>query len=316
MTLLPALQASAKAEIARIAAFAEGETGVAALHMETGEAIGFGEHGRYPPGSSIKMALVLCIFAMVDRGELSLDDMIEVDDVEMTSSGPLGGEFVHAGVALSLINLIEVTITRSDNTATDVLFRLAGGPAAVQAWLRDIGIDDFDVTLSMREALCVMHELSLPPSDVSIRTLLRDQPPEVMDARERTHGPGFDYQLSVRDHCTPLAMLELLRRLYQLDGVSARTRELLLPIMQRTPSFNRIRARLPKGVVGGTKPGSGSGTCSDVGFITLPVGRGTFAISVQVKASPRSMAEREVVVADITRLIYDYFLLITSPEAA
>jgi beta-lactamase class A len=316
MTLLAVIHDSAKAEIARIAAFAEGETGVAALHMETGEAIGFGEHGRYPPGSSIKMALVLCIFAMVDGGELNLGDMIDVGDVEMTSSGALGGEFVHPGVALSLLNVIEITITRSDNTATDVLFRLAGGPAAVQAWLREIGITDFDVTLTMREALCVMHELPLPAADISIRTLLQDQPPEVMDARERVHGPGFDYQLSVRDHCTPLAMLELLRRLYQLDGVSARTRELLLPIMQRTPSFNRIRARLPKGVAVGTKPGSGSGTCSDVGFITLPGGRGTFAISVQVKASPRSMAEREVAVADITRLIYDYFLLTTPPKVA
>jgi beta-lactamase class A len=308
------LRASAQSEIARIAAYAEGETGVAALHMQTGSAIGVGEAGRYPPGSSIKMAIVLTIFDMADRGVLALDDMIAVGDHEMTSTGPLGGEFQHPGVALSVLNLIEVTITRSDNTATDVLLRLAGGTKGVAAYLAREGIADFDITLTMREALCVMHELPLPPPEVSIRALLRDQPPEVLDARERTHAPGFDYQLGVRDHCTPLAMIELLRRLFQADRVSPRTRALLLPIMGRTlHKTHRIGARLPQGVAIGTKPGAGSGTCSDVGFVTLPNGRGTFAISAQVKASPRTMAEREAVVADITRLIYDYYVL-TTPE--
>jgi beta-lactamase class A len=315
MTSPVSLRAAAEGEIRRLIPYAGGETGVAALHLQTGAAIGVGEAGRYPPGSSIKMAIVLAIFDKVDRGELKLDQMVDVSDAEMTFNGVLGMECQHPGVALSLLNLIEITITRSDNTATDVLIRLAGGTEDVQGYLRREGIVDFDISLTMREALCVMHELPLPAPEVSIRNLLRTAPPEVLDARERTHEPGFDYQLGVRDHCTPLAMVELLRRLCQADRVSPRTRDLLLPIMRRTHSHETLTGRLPHGVVAGTKPGAGSGTCSDVGVVDLPGGRGGYVVSVQVKASPHSMAVRKSVVADISRLIYDYYLLTTPDDA-
>ena len=309
-----AIRTAAEAEIARLLPFAGGDTGVAALHLQSGARLGVGEHGRYPPGSSIKMAIVLAIFDLLDKGALTLEQMVEVQDAEMTYSGPIGGEFAFPGVALSVLNLLEVMLTRSDNTATDVLLRLTGGTRGVQAYLRREGIDDFDITLTMREALCVMHEVPLPPSDVSIRDWMRQQPPEVMDARERPHATGFDYQLGVRDHCTPLAMVELLRRLYLADRVTPRARQIVLPIMMRAMTSPRIVARLPAGVRAGTKTGSGSGTCSDAGYIVLPGAKGTLALSIQVKASPESMATREAVVADVARLIYDTYVLTTPDE--
>ena len=308
-----AIRKAAEVEIARLLPYAGGETGVAALHLQTGARLGVGEHGRYPPGSTIKMAIVLAIFDLVDKGALTLEQMVEVREAEMTYSGPIGGEFSFPGFALSVLNLLEVMLTRSDNTATDVLLRLAGGTQGVQAYLRREGIEDFDITLTMREALCVMHEIPLPPEDVSLREWMRQQPPEVMDARERTHAPGFNYQLGVRDHCTPLAMVELLRRLYQADRVHSRAREIVLPIMMRAMTTPRITARLPAGVRAGTKSGSGSGTCSDAGYMVLPGAKGTLALSIQVKASPNSMAAREAIVADVARLICDAYVL-TTPD--
>ena len=212
-----------------------------------------------------------------------------------------------------MLNLLEVMLTRSDNTATDVLLRLAGGTQGVQTYLRREGIEDFDITLTMREALCVMHEVPLPPEGVSVREWMRRQPAEVMDARERTHAPGFDYRLGVRDHCTPLAMLELLRRLYHADRVMPRAREIVLPIMMRATTAPRIAARLPAGVRAAAKSGSGSGTCSDAGYMVLPGAKGTLALSIQVKASPNSMAVREAIVADVSRLICDAYVL-TTPD--
>lgn len=305
------LKENALAELARIAATTQGSVGIAARHMQTGQHIGLQEDRRHTLASTVKMALVLAICDMAERGEISLSDLVEVRDAEMTSSGPLGGEFVHPGVALSVRNLLEVTVTHSCNTATDVLFRVAGGTASVARYLDRLGIAGFEVTRTMREALCVLHELPLPPPDISIRDLLRDQPPEVMNARERTHGPEADYHHDQRDHTTPRAMLELLRRLYQADGVTPATRDLLLPMMERCRHHNRLRARLPAGVAAGNKGGSGAGTAADVGYVTLPDGRGTYAVAVHIMASPLTMAERERALADISRLLYDYFLLIT-----
>jgi beta-lactamase class A len=308
---------AAESEMARIAAFTRGEVGVAARHMGSGEELRLAAAGRYPLASTVKMALALAILDRVERGELSLTDMVEVREEEMNDpGGPIAGEFLHPGVALSVHNLLEVTITRSCNTATDVLFRLAGGCAAVQDYVKRLGIGDFEVSRTMREALCVLHELPLPPADVSVRTWLSGQPPEVLDARERTHGPQADYGHDRRDHATPLAMLELLRRLYQADGVAKASRATLLPIMERTPSLDRIKARLPMGAAAGTKSGSGAGTAADVGYLMLPGERGAVALAVYVKGSPLTMAERERAIADISRLVYDYFLIRTPAGAA
>lgn len=305
------LEENARAELARISATTRGSVGIAARHMQTGRHIGQKEDERHTLASTVKMGLALAICDMAERGEISLSDLIEVRDAEMTSSGPLGGEFVHPGVALSVRNLLEITITHSCNTATDVLFRVAGGTGAVARYLDRLGIKGFEVARTMRQALCVLHELPLPSPDVSIRDLLRDQPPEVMNARERTHGPDADYHHDQRDHTTPRAMLELLRRLYQTDGVTQVTRDLLLPMMERCRHHSRLRARLPLDIIAGNKGGSGAGTAADVGYVTLPEGRGTYAAAVHIMGSPLTMAERERALADISRLLYDYFLLIT-----
>ena len=49
----------------------------------------------------------------------------------VTGVNALAETFPHRGLQLSVANLIEVMITESDNTATDVSMGLAGGPAAV-----------------------------------------------------------------------------------------------------------------------------------------------------------------------------------------
>ena len=304
---LALLRANAEAEIARIGGFSKGEVGVAACHLGTALELAVADTFRYPPASTVKLPLALTVLDRVDRGLLRLDDMIEVQQEEMNPAGPIGDEFLHPGVALSVLNLLEPMITRSCNTATDVLFRVVGGPGIVADYLRRVGIDDFEVRRTMREALCVLHELPLPPPGVSMRDVLRTQPFEVIDARNRENA---DFHHDRRDHATPRAMLGLLRRLWQGELVSAPSRDLLLDIMSRTStSIDRAQARLPRGVAFASKGGSGAGTAVDVGYLTLPDGRGTVALAIFVKASPLDMDARNAVIADIARMVYDYFVI-------
>ena len=46
---------------------------------------------------------------------------------------------------MSVANLLELMMTVSDNTATDVLTKLAGGPAAVTGWVRAQGVEGLRV---------------------------------------------------------------------------------------------------------------------------------------------------------------------------
>ena len=43
------------------------------------------------------------------------------------------------GTSLTVEELLRFAISESDGTASDVLMRLAGGPAAVQAYLTELG---------------------------------------------------------------------------------------------------------------------------------------------------------------------------------
>jgi beta-lactamase class A len=94
------------------------------------------------------------------------------------------------------------------------------------------------------------------------------------------------------------------------DGVSGSARSMLLSLMERsTTGQKRIRGRLPAGTVVADKTGTLAGTVNDVGFITLPNGSGHIAIVVFVKGSEAPPGIRATVIADIARLVYDYFLI-------
>ncbi|MCO5093500.1 serine hydrolase [Bosea sp. (in: a-proteobacteria)] len=303
------MRANLEAEIRRIASSSEGEVGVAARHMESGRSFTINDDRIYPLASTVKLALALAILDAVDRGDLSLQRMVDVETQEMNPSeiAGIGDLFFRPGVSLSIRNLLEGMITRSCNTSTDVLFRVAGGPKAVAHYLKRLGVTDFECTRTMREALCILHELPLPPDDVSVVQYLAGQPQHVLDARNRTNA-AFHHDR--RDQARPSAMLELLRRIWEADGVSEAARRALLEIMSRTvTAVDRVQARLPFGIPFASKGGSGAGTAVDVGYLTLPPGQGTVALAIFVKASPLDMASRNRIIADIARLIADYFII-------
>ena len=106
-------------------------------------------------------------------------------------------------------------------------------------------------------------------------------------------------------------MHSLLERVWKGKLLKPEPRKLLLGVMSRTSTgTNRVRARLPQGVPFASKSGSAA---VDVGFLTLPENRGTVALGAFVMASPLTMPEREAVMADIGRLLCDYFVLASSP---
>lgn len=305
------LRNAAQRELARIARAVGGDIGIAARHLGNGLALDLDGAGRYPLESTIKIAIALAVFDRVDRGEIALTDMVDIGFHEFNSGGPLADEFLHPGLSLSVLNLMEPMITRSCNSSTDIMIRVAGGLPRVEAYIRRLGFPDFEARHSMREALCIMHGLPVPPDDVSERDALKGQPFEVLDARNRTHGSGASYANEKRDQWTPAGMLRLLEAIWNDDGViSAPHRRLLLEIMGRTTtSPDRIKGRLPWGVAFASKTGSGLGAAADVGYLTLPDDAGTVALAIYVKNSRIEMAARNRVIADAARLVYDYFLL-------
>jgi beta-lactamase class A len=308
------LRAGAEAELARIAGYAEGAVGVAALHLESGRALACNDAEAFPMASTVKVPIAVTILDMVDRGTLGLATQLAVEPADLCPSSSITEAFPHPGVALSVHNLLEIMITRSDNSATDVMFRAAGGPAAVERHMRSLGITEIRINRTVRELLLVLFGVPDPGPGASLLGWMRTLDAKQLAALQaRAQAPNPVYSDDPRDQATPRAMLEVLRRIAVADGVSAAARGVLLPIMDRTTTgLRRIRGRLPPGVPVADKTGSAAGTTNDAGIITLPGGRGRVALVVYVKASALPAAGREDIISDIARTVYDYFVITTA----
>ena len=129
-----------EAQFARLAGIAGGTVGVAVVHLETGRAAYLNANEPFPMASTSKVPLAVQLLTRADRREVRLDSMITIQPGDLhTGSGTLTDLFNQPGVALSIRNLMELMMRISDNSATDVLLRTAGGPAAVNARLAALG---------------------------------------------------------------------------------------------------------------------------------------------------------------------------------
>ena len=134
-----------QAEITRIGQPIDGTIGVAAWRLDgRGPRVLVNAGQRFPMASTFKVAVAGAILSKVDRGEPT-DQLVPVDPAMMVESEGLASTFRHPGVSVSVKNLIELMLTVSDNSATDVLTKLAGGPAAVTAWVRAQGVEGLRV---------------------------------------------------------------------------------------------------------------------------------------------------------------------------
>lgn len=280
-----------------------GVAGVAARDMQSGREVFLNADQRFPMASTYKIPIAIALLSKIDAGELSLTDMVEIDDDEWVYSQVIAANFIHAGVALSVANLLEVMITHSDNTATDVCLRLVGGPAEVNRRLAELGVGDISVDRSTADLLRDFYGIEPGRKNLAeIGRIARADP-----ARVIASDPKFE--ADPLDKSTPRAMLNLLTSLYQGKALSKESTEFLLGAMARTKTMpDRLGGLLPNNTPIAHKTGTVGGVVNDVGYITLPDGR-RFAIAVFTRGSNTPPSDRERAVAEIARILYDYFLI-------
>jgi beta-lactamase class A len=294
-------------EIARLSAPIGGKVGVAAWQLDgKGERVMVNAGERFPMASTFKIAVAGAILASVDAGKLSLDRLIEVDPNDIVPSDGIANLAIHPGISLSVQNLLELMLTLSDNTATDVLTRLAGGPQAATAWVRKQGIEDQRIDRDTAGILREFFNLPPGPFNQALQEALTKDP----QLEERGNHPNPAFDNDVRDTSTPTAMARLLTRIFNHQSLSVSSTKVLIDIMQRCHTGpGRLLGRMPAGTIIAHKTGTIGGSVNDVGVMTLPDGKGQIVIAVFIKESDKPMEERERVIAEIARSVRDYFLL-------
>ncbi len=304
-------------ELARLVKVTDGTVGVAALHLESGRRVTLNNGEAYPMASTFKVPVAVQLLTLVDEGKLALNQMIELKTSDLSpGSGTLSDLFNQPGVALSLRNLLELMLLISDNSATDVCLRLAGGGEAVTARMRALGIEGINVNRSTRELIADWLGIqSLPSRDE--HTL--DGYSKLAKAVTPDHGKLANEKFisDARDTSTPEGMARLLERIWKKDCLKPASAELLYDIMRRCRTGDaRLKGLLPRGTEVAHKTGSIGGTANDVGIVTLPDNAGHVALAVFVKAATKDMAERERAIAEVARAVHDYFLFNTNDKPA
>jgi beta-lactamase class A len=295
-------------EIARLSKTSGGVVGATAIHLESGRRVSLNGNERFPMASTYKVPIAVQLLARVDKGEVKLEQMIELKQADLhPGSGTLAELFNKPGVALSVRNFLELMLLISDNSATDVVLRVAGGADAVTARMRSLGIEGINVNGSTAEMIADWLGAKLPPEEKWSPEEFEKAFDALTPEGQKIAAKKFDQD--PRNTATPDGMADLLVKIYRKELHKADTAELLLDIMRRCKTGDaRLKGLLPAGTVVAHKTGTIGGTTNDVGIITLPDNAGHVAIAAFVKSSEKEIAARERVIAEIARAVHDFFL--------
>jgi beta-lactamase class A len=268
---------SLSAEFATIAAGSGGNAGVRAEVIETGDAASLNDAERFPMQSVYKLPIVMAVLDQVDRKAITLGEKAHLGPGEMAPAGvhsPVRDAHPRGGVDISVRDLIRAAIVDSDGTASDVLLKLAGGPARATAYLRGLGITG--MTIATSEA-----------------AMSRD--------------PMVQY----RNFSTPRGAVMLLKALHAGRTLSPASRELLIQdLIDSSPGAKRLKGLLPANAIVAHKTGTDATAngltraTNDVGIVTLPNGR-HLAIAVFVKDSTADETTRETTIARIAQAAWN-----------
>jgi beta-lactamase class A len=265
-------------QLDQIASAARGRVGVAAVVLETGEALYLNPRYHYPMQSVYKLPIGMAMMKQVDAGKIKLEQKVRVTKSDFVRAGqhsPIRDKNPN-GAELTVSELLRFAISESDGTASDVLMKLAGGPQAVQTYLTELKITNMIVLNTEKEI-------------------------------------GQDWQTQYRNWASPEAAVALLRALHERRGISESSQTLLLKFMtESTPGAKRLKGLLPDEAVVAHKTGTSgmekgiTAATNDIGIITLPNKR-HLAVAVFVADSAETEATREEVIAKIARALWDRY---------
>ena len=303
----------------RIAARATGLAGITVLHVESGERVSVRGGERFPMASVYKLPIAIALLARVDDGTVELQLPVPVTLADLRPGySPLAGEIAARHAAgressvLPLEELLARAVSGSDNTASDLVLRAAGGPSAVTARLLALGLTD--VRVDRPESRLVLDYFGVtdapPPAAWRLADVER-RLEAVLPARRRVAARRFLHD--ERDTATPDGMATLLARLQRGELLSpASTAALLRLTTATTTGPGRIRGLLPAGTPVAHKTGTTGTTIgrtaavNDVGIVTLPDGT-HLVIAAFVRDVTGEIPGAEATIAQLARAAFDYW---------
>lgn len=195
--------------------------------MPDGTYFGHRENETFISASTIKIAIMVELYRRIDAGEYSLTQPYVLRDEDRAPGSGVMHE-LHAGLELTLRDVLYLMMSISDNTATNILIDL-------------IGLDNVNTA---------MHAIGLNTSVLN---------------RKMRGGPAPSE--STENHSTPKEFAELIGAILGGKAASAESCVAMVEMLKLQANSRRIGRFVPDGWEWGSKTGSHTTTVNDVGFI-------------------------------------------------
>ncbi|MCX2584413.1 class A beta-lactamase, subclass A2 [Pedobacter sp. MR22-3] len=269
-----------KHSINKILASKKAVVGISIIGNDGKDTLSLNGDRHFPLQSVFKFHIALATLSKIDKRQFSLSQKVRITKNELLPNlwSPLRDENPNGGM-FQISTLIQYAVSQSDNVACDALLRLIGGPKVVEEYIKNNNIKDIAIKLNEE------------------------------DIQKK-------WVLMFENWTTPKAASEVLKKFYNNKNklLSEKSYGFIWKIMKETQTGEeRIRGQLPKNAIVAHKTGS-SGTnkegiteaVNDIGIVFLPNGK-YFIISAFVSRSKESNETNEKIIAEITKVTYDYY---------
>ncbi|MEZ5710575.1 MAG: serine hydrolase [Blastomonas sp.] len=285
-----------------------GKTGIAVQRIDGRWTISQRGNQLFPQQSVSKLWVAMTILDKVDRGEIDLDDPVQIgrDDLTLFHQ-PLAARVAREGaITETVLSLLEQAITMSDNSANDALLRHAGGPDAVRDFIRrkELGAIRFGPGERLLQSSIAGLEWQQQLSSGRAFQAARAKLP--LELRKERLNAYVDDPI---DGASPEAIVDALARLARQDLLSASSTRLLMDILSRTRSGpNRLKAGVPSDWQFMHKTGTGqdlppvSTGYNDVGIMIAPDGT-RYAVAVMLAETTAGIPARMELMQSVTRAV-------------
>jgi len=284
--------------LARIQSF-RGEVGLAAANLNTGESLGIHADTRFPTASLIKVAVMVEAYHHIAEGSLRRDTTVTLRETDKAGDETVPLNMLHAGVTLTVADLLNLMIAYSDNTATNMLVRLLGA-AQIDRRMVSYGLESTKI----------------------FRPTFRDGQADVFPEEEREFGLGMTTPREIARLFQIIAEGKIVSRAICDEMLSILTRQQDRAMIPRSLPIERDRIlvanktgwdeeKLPdaKGFKGEIR--------TDAAYVKSLKVRYVIAICVRRGADTRATVDNEALVtgAELSRIVYDYFTGKRTPPA-
>jgi beta-lactamase class A len=252
--------------------------GFAMLGIENADNLSINGNVHYPMQSVFKFHQALTVLDMVDKAKLRLDQDIYVkkSDLIPNTWSPLREKYPNGNLNLKLSEILSYTVSQSDNSGCDILFRLIGGTSVANDFIQKQGIKDISIVATEAEM-------------------------------------AKDYNIQFKNWTTPIAAVQILKEFYQNKIISENSTRFLYRIMiETTTGTNRLKGQLPEGTAVAHKTGSSgskdniTAAFNDIGIVALPNGK-HYAIAVFITNSKENDEINAAIIAEISKAVWEYY---------